>query len=401
MPEQVVQQKVRGFICVNAHPAGCEATVDQQIAHVKSADLGEGPKSALVIGSSTGYGLSSRIALGFGFGAKTLGVFFEKPPAGKRPATAGWYNSAAFERRADEHGLWAASLNGDAFSDELKQQAAERIRNEMGKVDTVIYSLASPRRTNPRTGEQWMSALKPIGASYSGKTIELGSGEVTTATVEPATEEEIRQTVGVMGGEDWRWWIEMLREQDLLAPGARTLAYSYIGPELTWPIYRDGTIGRAKQDLERVGDELDALLAAELGGGAWVSVNKAVVTQASSAIPVVPLYISLLFRVMKEKGIHEGCIEQLARLCADHLAAGKQPAVDAKRRIRLDDLEMREDVQNEVARLWPQVTTENLDALSDFAGLKRDFNQLFGFEVEGVDYAAPVETEVGIKGLDF
>ncbi|MCB1019399.1 MAG: bifunctional NADH-specific enoyl-ACP reductase/trans-2-enoyl-CoA reductase, partial [Acidobacteria bacterium] len=264
MPEQVVQQKVRGFICVNAHPAGCEATVDQQIAHVKSADLGEGPKSALVIGSSTGYGLSSRIALGFGFGAKTLGVFFEKPPAGKRPATAGWYNSAAFERRADEHGLWAASLNGDAFSDELKQQAAERIRNEMGKVDTVIYSLASPRRTNPRTGEQWMSALKPIGASYSGKTIELGSGEVTTATVEPATEEEIRQTVGVMGGEDWRWWIEMLREQDLLAPGARTLAYSYIGPELTWPIYRDGTIGRAKQDLERVGDELDALLAAEL-----------------------------------------------------------------------------------------------------------------------------------------
>ncbi|MEZ5361258.1 MAG: trans-2-enoyl-CoA reductase family protein [Bryobacterales bacterium] len=401
MPEQVVQQKVRGFICVNAHPAGCAATVDQQIAHVQAAKLGEGPKSALVIGSSTGYGLASRIALAFGFGAKTLGVFFEKPPMGKRPATAGWYNSAAFERRADEAGLWSASLNGDAFSDELKQQAAERIRNEMGKVDMVVYSLASPRRTNPRTGEQWMSALKPIGASYSGKTIDLGSGEVTTATIEPATEDEVRQTVGVMGGEDWRWWIDLLREQDLLAPGARTLAYSYIGPELTWPIYRDGTIGRAKQDLERVGDELDAQLREDLGGGAWVSVNKAVVTQASAAIPVVPLYISLLFRVMKQKGIHEGCIEQLRRLCADHLASGKQPTVDAKRRIRLDDLEMREDVQSEVARLWPLVTTENLGELSDFAGLKRDFNQLFGFDVDGVDYAAPVETEVGIKGLDF
>ena len=402
MAEQLVKQKVRGFICINAHPGGCAQVVDDQIAHVEKArptDLA-GPKSALVIGASTGYGLASRIALAHGFGAKTLGVFFEKPPSGKRTATAGWYNSAAFERRAREAGLYAASLNGDAFSDEIKQAATERIRRDLGKVDTVIYSLASPRRTNPRTGETLNSALKPIGQSYSGKTIDLGSGQVTTATVEPASEDEIRQTVAVMGGEDWRWWIDLLLEQDLLAEGARTLAYSYIGPELTWPIYRDGTIGRAKQDLARTADELDRLLDEKLRGGAWVSVNKAVVTQASAAIPVVPLYISLLFRVMKEKGVHEGCIEQMARLCYDHLADGKTPAVDADRLIRLDDLEMRQDVQAEVARLWPEVTTENIDELSDFIGLKQDFNQLFGFGVPGVDYEAAVETEVPIQGLE-
>lgn len=401
MPQQVVRQKARGFICINAHPGGCARAVENQIAHVakrKPADV-SGPKSALVLGASTGYGLASRIALAYGFGAKTLGVFFEKPPSGKRTATAGWYNSAAFEQRARNDGLYASSLNGDAFSDELKQTAAERIRRDMGKVDAVIYSLASPRRTNPRTGETSSSALRPIGQSYSGKTIDLGSGEVTTASVEPASEEEIRQTAAVMGGEDWRWWVELLLEQDLLAQGARTLAYSYIGPKLTWPIYRDGTIGRAKQDLARTANELDILLRDKVGGNAWVSVNKAVVTQASAAIPVVPLYISLLFRVMKRKGIHEGCIEQMARLGFDHLAAGKTPAVDADRRIRLDDLEMRDDVQAEVSRLWPEVTTANLGELSDFAGMKRDFNQLFGFEVEGVDYAAPVETEVGIEGV--
>jgi enoyl-[acyl-carrier protein] reductase/trans-2-enoyl-CoA reductase (NAD+) len=402
MSEQVVQQKVRGFICINAHPGGCARAVDNQIGHiVRSRQSGvSGPRSALIIGASTGYGLASRIALGFGFGAKTLGVFFEKPPSAKRTATAGWYNSAAYERRAREAGYYASSLNGDAYSEELKQAAAERIRRDMGQVDVVIYSLASPRRINPRSGETLTSAIKPIGEPYSGKTIDLGSGEVTTAAVEPASEEEIRQTVGVMGGEDWRWWINLLLEQDLLAPGARTVAYSYVGPELTWPIYRNGTIGRAKQDLERAAGDLDRLLAGRVGGGAWVSVNKAVVTQASAAIPVVPLYISLLFRVMKEKGVHEGCIEQMRRLCFEHLAEGRRPAVDGARLIRLDDLEMRADVQAEVARIWPRVETGNLNELTDFAGLKRDFNQLFGFDVEGVDYQAPVEVEVPIDGIE-
>ena len=402
MSEQVVQQKARGFICINAHPAGCAKAVERQIEHIVGSRPTDaaGPKSALVIGSSTGYGLASRIALAYGFSAKTLGLFFEKPPSGKRTATAGWYNSAAFEQRARESGLYASSLNGDAYSDELKRAAAERIRRDMGQVDIVIYSLASPRRTNPRTGEALMSALKPIGEIYSGKTIDLGSGEVTTATVEPASDDEIRQTVAVMGGEDWRWWIELLLEQGLLADGARTLAYSYVGPELTWPIYRNGTIGRAKQDLERTANDLDALLTERLGGGAWVSVNKAVVTQASAAIPVVPLYISLLFRVMKEKGIHEGCIEQMRRLCFDHLAENRTPVVDGSRLIRLDDLEMRPDVQSEVEALWPQVTTGNLDAMSDFAGMKRDFNQLFGFDVPGVDYDAPIETDVSIDGIE-
>jgi enoyl-[acyl-carrier protein] reductase/trans-2-enoyl-CoA reductase (NAD+) len=403
MSEQVVQQKARGFICINAHPAGCARSVDAQIEHVLATRPQgvAGPASALVIGASTGYGLASRIALAFGFGAKTLGLFFEKPPSGKRTATAGWYNTAAFERRAREANIYASSLNGDAYSDELKAAAAERIRRDLGKVDLVIYSLASPRRVNPRTGETLSSALKPIGEPYSGKTIDLGSGEVSTAAVEPASDDEIRQTVAVMGGEDWRWWIELLLEQGLLAPGARSLAYSYIGPELTWPIYRDGTIGRAKQDLHRTADELDRRLAEALGGGAWVSVNKAVVTQASAAIPVVPLYISLLFRVMKERGIHEGCIEQMRRLCFDHLATRKSPAVDAGRLIRLDDLEMRADVQAEVERLWPLVTTANLNDLSDFAGLKRDFNQLFGFDVPGVNYEAAVETEIPIEGMEI
>ena len=395
MPEQVVQPRMRGFICITAHPTGCARAVREQIEHVRASrpeDL-QGPKRVLVVGSSTGYGLSARIASAWGFGAKTLGVFFEKPPSGKRTATAGWYNTAAMQQAARTEGLWAEGINGDAFSDEIKAQAADRIAEEMGQVDLVIYSLASPRRSNPRTGETRQSALKSIGESYTGKTIDLGSGAVTEATVEPATDEEIADTVAVMGGEDWRWWIEALAERDLLAQGARTLAFSYIGPELTWPIYRDGTIGRAKQDLARTASELNRALAESVRGGAWVAVNKAVVTQASAAIPVVPLYISLLFRVMKEKGIHEGCIEQMRRLAFDHLADGKTPALDAGGLIRLDDLEMREDVQAAVAELWPQVTTENLNDLSDFVGLKRDFSRLFGFEVDGVDYSAPVETE--------
>ncbi|MBI1353969.1 MAG: enoyl-[acyl-carrier-protein] reductase FabV [Acidobacteria bacterium] len=394
----VVTQKVRGFICTNAHPAGCARSVERQIESVLAARPANatGPKNALVIGSSTGYGLASRIALAWGFGAKTLGVFFEKEPSGKRTGTAGYYHSAALHARARADGLFAEGINGDAFSEEIKREAAARIRAEMGQVDAVIYSLASPRRVNPRSGETLQSALKPIGASYSGKTIDLGNNEVKMTSVEPATDDEIRQTVGVMGGEDWRWWIEMLLEEGLLAEGARTLAYSYVGPELTWPIYRDGTIGAAKKDLAKTADALNDLLAHRLGGGAWVSVNKAVVTQASAAIPVVPLYISLLFKVMKAKGVHEGCIEQLQRLCFEHLADGKTPRVDADRLIRLDDWEMREDVQRETMALWPQVDTENLDQLSDYEGFRKDFNQLFGFEIDGVDYEAEVETEAAL-----
>ena len=396
MPLQTVQQRVRGFICVTAHPAGCAREVERQVAAVRAAfpEKLAGPKRALVIGSSTGYGLSTRIALAWGSGADTLGVFFEKPPAGKRTATAGYYNTAAMQRLARAENLYAEGINGDAFSDEIKQETCDRLKADLGPVDLVVYSLASPRRTHPRTGESLQSSLKPIGASYTGKTIDLNSAQVTEATVEPATEQEIQDTVAVMGGEDWAFWIDKLAAEGLLAEGARTVAYSYIGPEVTWPIYRDGTIGRAKLDLERVARELDARLASELGGGAWVSVNKAVVTQASSAIPVVPLYISLLFGVMKRRGVHEGCIEQMIRLVRDHVGAGSAPKVDERKLIRLDDLELAPEVQAEVAELWPRVTTENLDELSDYAGLKQDFNRLFGFDQDGVDYAAEVETDI-------
>lgn len=398
MPEQVVQQRSRGFICINSHPAGCAEAVARQIEVVRSArpDGVEGPKRALIVGSSTGYGLASRIALGWGFGAKTLGVFFEKPPQGKRTATAGWYNTAAVQAAARKEGLWAEGINGDAFSDEIKRETAETIARELGQIDLLIYSLASPRRTNPRSGETVQSALKPIGQSYSGKTIDLGNGQVTEAGAEPASEEEIRQTVEVMGGEDWGWWTELLLNEGLLADGARTLAYSYVGPEVTWPIYRDGTIGRAKQHLADTADRLDSLLRERVGGGAWVSVNKAVVTQASSAIPVVPLYISLLFRVMKEKGVHEGTIEQMARLCFEHLRSGSEPKTDDARLVRLDDRELAEDVQQAVSELWPQVNTENLGELSDYAGFRSDFNELFGFGLDGVDYDSPVETDVAL-----
>jgi len=398
MPEQVVQQRSRGFICINSHPAGCAEAVARQIEVVRGGrpDGIEGPKRALIVGSSTGYGLASRIALGWGFGAKTLGVFFEKPPQGKRTATAGWYNTAAVQAAAKKEGLWAEGINGDAFSDEIKRETADTIARELGQVDLLIYSLASPRRTNPRSGETMQSALRPIGQSYSGKTIDLGNGQVTEAGAEPASEEEIRQTVEVMGGEDWGWWTELLLQEGLLADGARTLAYSYVGPEVTWPIYRDGTIGRAKQHLADTADRLDALLREKVGGGAWVSVNKAVVTQASSAIPVVPLYISLLFRVMKEKGVHEGTIEQMARLCFEHLQSGSEPKTDGARLIRLDDRELAEDVQQAVSELWPQVNTENLGELSDYAGFRSDFNELFGFGLDGVDYDSPVETDVAL-----
>jgi len=300
----------------------------------------------------------------------------------------------ALHQAAERDGLWVRSVNGDAFSDEIKQEVAQVIEQSMGKVDLVVYSLASPKRTNPRTGLTHTSSLKAIGSPFTGKTIDLGNGTVGTASVEAAAQAEIDETVAVMGGEDWRWWIEGLADSGLLARGAQTLAYSYYGPAVTWPIYKDGTIGAAKRDLKATADRLNAKLEQEVGGSARVAVNKAVVTQASAAIPVVPLYVSLLFRVMKAKGIHEGCIEQMTRLVRDHLAAEGGPRCDADGLIRLDDLEMRVDVQDEIAGLWPTVGTDNLAELADFAGFRGDFNNLFGFDVDGVDYDLPVETEV-------
>ena len=396
MPKQVIKRRSRGFICVNAHPEGCRRNVERWIAGVKGKmPAGQNtPKNVLVVGASTGYGLASRIAAAWGYGAKTLGVFFERPPEGDKTATAGHYNTVAFHSLAKGDGLFAASVNGDAFSDEIKRASAEIIRKQMAPVDLVIYSLASPRRTDPDTGAIYNSVLKTVGQPFSNRTIELDSGKVTNVTLQPATEAEIAETVKVMGGDDWRRWMKMLAEEKLLAPGARTLAYTYIGPEITWAMYRDGTIGMAKKDLERAGLDLDAALGQQVGGHAWISVNKAVVTQASSAIPVLPLYLSLLPKVMKAKNLEEGPLEQMRRLFSDFLCTGSAPRLDEARRIRLDDREMRDDVQAEVAALWPQVTTENLREISDFSGFQRDFRGLFGFEVDGVDYDQPIETDL-------
>jgi enoyl-[acyl-carrier protein] reductase/trans-2-enoyl-CoA reductase (NAD+) len=393
----IIQPKVRGFICTTAHPDGCVKHVEEQIRYVQSKPRIDGPKKALVIGASTGFGLSTRIAAAFGAGAATLGVFFERPAEGNRTATAGWYNTAAFTREARRVGLYAENINGDAFSDAVKEQVIETIRRDLGQVDLVVYSLAAPRRTDPRTGEVYASTLKPIAKPYTGKTVDVNTGKVTEVTLEPATEEEIRGTVAVMGGEDWRMWIDALLEAGVLAEGAVTVAYSYVGPAVTRAIYRDGTIGRAKDDLERSANEMDEKLR-KIGGRAYVSVNKALVTQASSAIPIVPLYISLLFKIMKEKGVHEGTIEQMYRLLAERLYAGGEVPVDEQGRIRIDDLELREDVQKEVEALWPQVDTDNLPLISDIAGYRADFLKLFGFGFDGVDYEADVNPDVPING---
>jgi len=396
MPLQIIKRRSRGFICVNAHPEGCRRNVERWVAGVqgKMPAGRNAPKNALVIGASTGYGLASRIAAAWGYGAKTLGVFFERPPEGDKTASAGHYNTFALHSMAKRDGLFAASINGDAFSDEIKRASAETIRKEMAPVDLVIYSLASPKRADQRTGQLHNSVLKPVGRSFTNRTIELDSEKVVSVTLQAAKEDEIADTVAVMGGDDWRRWMDMLLEEKLLAPGARALAYSYIGPEITWPIYRDGTIGHAKKDLERAAADLDAMLAKQLGGNAWVSVNKAVVTQASAAIPVVPLYLSLLPLAMKKKNLDEGPLEQMRRLFTDFLCTGHAPKLDEARRLRLDDREMRSDVQAEVAALWPQVTTENLREISAFAEFQREFRGLFGFEVDGVDYEQPVETDL-------
>jgi len=395
----IIAPKIRGFICTTAHPEGCAKHVAEQIAVVKSRGLIEnGPKRVLVIGSSTGYGLSSRIAAAFGSNAATLGVFFERPGEADRTATAGWYNTRAFEQEAAAAGLYARSINGDAFSNEIKSEVIAAIKADLGQIDLVIYSLASPRRTDPNTGEVYKSVLKPIGSSYTNKNLNTTTGVVNEITIEPAEGDDVRQTVAVMGGEDWELWTDALMEAGVLAEGVQTLAYSYIGPEVTWPIYKNGTIGRAKEDLERVQRALDAKLA-PIHGKAWVSVNKALVTQASSAIPVVPLYISLLYKVMKAEGTHEDCIEQMDRLLRDRLYNGK-PQPDEAGRIRVDDWEMAPQVQKLVGERWQEVDTENFTTLGDFAGYQSSFLRLFGFGLEGVDYAADTDPVVGIPSLE-
>ncbi|MBB6735704.1 enoyl-ACP reductase FabV [Cohnella zeiphila] len=394
----IIQPKTRGFICTTAHPEGCARQVRRQVEYVKSQPKVSGPRNVLVIGASTGYGLASRIVSSFAAGANTIGVYFDKAAEGSRTASAGWYNSAAFERAAEEAGVKSFSVVGDAFSDEIKEKTIELIRREFGKVDLVVYSVASPRRTHPKTGETFASVIKPIGPAYTNKTVNFHNGEVSSVTVEPATEDEIRQTVAVMGGEDWQMWIDALQQAEVLAEGATTVAYDYIGPEITHAVYREGTIGRAKDDLEATALRLREQLSAT-GGRAYVSVNKALVTQSSSAIPVVPLYISALYKVMKEKGIHEGCIEQMYRLFSERLFVQGETSVDDKGRIRIDDREMRADVQAEVAKIWEELSTENIDELSDIAGYRREFFQLFGFETDGVDYEADVDPNVDIPHL--
>jgi enoyl-[acyl-carrier protein] reductase/trans-2-enoyl-CoA reductase (NAD+) len=388
----IVSPKIRGFICTTSHPDGCAANVQEQINFVKShPKIENGPKNVLVIGASAGYGLASRIVPAFGSGANTLGVFFEKPGTETRSGSAGWYNSAAFEKAATAEGLFAKSLNGDAFSHELKKQAVDIIKNEMGgKVDLIVYSLASPRRTDPDTGEVFKSVLKTTGGDYTNKTLNTDKGEVSEVTIGAATEEEIADTVKVMGGADWELWIDALADADCLAEGVKTVASSYIGPKLTWPIYTDGTIGCAKKDCERASAAIHAKLSESLGGCAYVSVNKALVTQASSAIPVVPLYISILYKEMKAKGIHEGCIEQIQRLMADRLYSGDLQ-LDEDGRIRVDDWEMRDDIQQAIAGAWENISNDNFNELADFQGYKDDFLKLFGFGLNGVDYEADTD----------
>ncbi len=391
----IIKPKVRGFLCVTAHPVGCAAHVQEWIDHVKAkGPINPGPRKVLVIGSSTGYGLASRITAAFGSGAATLGVFFERPSEEGRPATPGWYNTIAFTRAARAAGLYAKNLNGDAFSDDIKRQALELIRTDLGQVDLVVYSLASPRRTHPRTGVVHKSCLKPVGAPYTNKTVDTDKGIVSEVTIDPANETDIADTVAVMGGEDWEFWIAALREAHLLAPGAQSVAYSYIGPEVTWAVYKNGTIGLAKHDLERAARNIDAQLRAHGGGQAFISVNKALVTQASSAIPVVPLYISILYKLMKARGTHEGCIEQMQRLFATQMYNGHKPKFDEAGRVRVDDLEMIPEVQAAVRAIWPEVTTANLAELTDIDGYRTEFMKLFGFGLAGVDYEAEVEPHV-------
>lgn len=394
----VIEPRMRGFICLTAHPKGCEQNVLNQIEYVRSKGAIDGPKKVLVIGASTGFGLSSRITSAFGSNAATIGVFFEKPPQEGKTASPGWYNSAAFQREAEKAGLYARSINGDAFSTEVKDKTIALIKADLGQIDLVIYSLASPVRTHPVTGVTHRSVLKPVGKTFTNKTVDFHTGIVSNVTIEPCTEEDIQNTVAVMGGEDWQMWMEALLQADALSENAMTIAYSYIGPSLTEAVYRKGTIGKAKDDLEATAFKITDLLK-KVDGKAYVSVNKALVTQASSAIPVIPLYISLLYKDMKEKGIHEGCVEQIQRLFEQRLYTGAAIPTDEKGRIRIDDWEMRPDVQEKVAETWEIATTETLPQIGDLPGYKSDFLNLFGFGFAGVDYQADAQEVVPIEGL--
>ena len=387
----IIKPRIRGFVCITSHPKGCAAKVRQEIDVAQAAKKDGGPKKVLVLGSSTGYGLSSRIATAFCHDAATLGVFFERPSMKGKPASAGWYNSVAFEKAAHEAGLYAKSINGDAFSDEIKAQTIETIKADLGQVDLVVYSLASPRRTDPKTGETYKSVLKPIGESFTNRTLDTDKDLVTEVTIEPAKGDDVADTVNVMGGKDWELWMDALDETGVLAPSAKSVAYSYIGPEITWPVYTNGTIGQAKKDVERAA----AAITEKHDCAAYVAVNKAVVTQASSAIPVVPLYISILIKVMKAKGTHEDCIEQMVRLFNDRLYSDDLQ-LDSAGRIRVDDWEMEPDVQQAVADIWPNISTETLCTQSDYAGYQKNFLNLFGFELPGVDYDEDVEVELDL-----
>ncbi|RPD90752.1 trans-2-enoyl-CoA reductase family protein [Aureibaculum marinum] len=393
----IIHPKTRGFICVTSHPEGCAENVQKQINYIKSKSNIDGAKKVLVIGASTGFGLASRITSAFGSNAATIGVFFEKPPLEGRTASSGWYNTAAFEKQAHKEGLYAKSINGDAFSNEIKEQTAQLIKKDFGKVDLVIYSLASPVRTHPETGIRYKSTLKPIENTYTNKTVDFHTGEIKDISIEPGTEKDIENTIAVMGGEDWQLWIDKLKNEELLADNFKTVAYSYIGPKLTEPVYRKGTIGMAKDHLEATAFKITDILK-DINGKAYISVNKALVTQSSSAIPVIPLYISLLYKVMKEKDIHEGCIEQIYRLFKERLFLDKIPT-DNEGRIRIDDLEMRDDVQEKVVELWKKATTENLSSIGDLQGYKDDFFHLFGFNFENIDYDKETNEMVNIPGL--
>ena len=393
----IIEPRTRGFICLTSHPKGCEQNVLNQINYIKERPVANGPKKVLVIGASTGFGLASRITSAYGSNAATIGAFFEKPPSEGRPASPGWYNSAAFEAQAHKDGLYAKSVNGDAFSNEIKKQTIDLIKADLGEIDLLVYSLASPVRTHPDSGERFKSVLKPIGTTFTDNTVDFHTGEVKEISIEPSSGDDIKNTVAVMGGEDWQMWIDALKSAGVLSKDFKTVAYSYIGPSLTEAVYRKGTIGRAKDDLEATAFKItDALK--DINGKAYVSVNKALVTQASSAIPVIPLYISLLYKVMKEEGIHEGCIEQIERLFNARLYA-EFTSLDEEGRIRIDDWEMRKDIQAKVLELWKEATTETLPNIGDLEGYKTDFFNLFGFDVDGIDYDKDVNEMVEIPGL--
>ncbi|MDO6452312.1 enoyl-ACP reductase FabV [Neptunomonas phycophila] len=396
----IITPKIRGFICTTTHPTGCDLNVKEQIDFVKQqGPLADGPKRVLVVGASSGYGLSSRIEAAFGSGASTIGVFFEKPATEKKPGTAGWYNAAAFEKYAHEQGLYAKSINGDAFSHEAKQKVIDLVKEDLGQIDLIVYSLASPVRKMPDTGEVVRSVLKPIGEPYRSTAIDTNKDVIIDAEIEPATQEEIANTVTVMGGEDWELWVNALNDAGVLADGCKTVAYSYIGTEITWPIYWDGALGKAKQDLDRAAAELNTLLSAK-GGQANVGVLKSVVTQASSAIPVMPLYLSMVFKIMKEQGVHEGCMDQVHRLFRTGLY-GDTGLIDEGNRFRMDDWELRDDIQDACKALWADISTENLFEKTDYAYYKSEFLKLFGFGVDGVDYEADVDPIVKFDVIDI